>query len=223
MNWGGDAVFDVTSPPSSVDLIGVGGGFDFIMGHGGYIDLDGSSGSNNNPAGQLTSKTVFGPGTYTLTFDLAGNRRGAMAQTTDVTLGDFSTSIGPEPQGLGFQTFTFTFTTTVAGSLVFTEEGPSDQQGNLLDNVKLSVPEPSAWALMLMGFGGLGAVLRANRRRLATAFAEDALTAARRPLRIESPGRPAGAFFVRATARRRRAPGRRTGRAQPGRRRAAPG
>jgi hypothetical protein len=32
-----------------------------------------------------------------------------------------------------------------------------------------TVPEPSAWALMLMGFGGLGAVLR--RRRMAVAVA----------------------------------------------------
>jgi PEP-CTERM motif len=32
-----------------------------------------------------------------------------------------------------------------------------------------AAPEPAAWALMLMGFGSLGAVLRANRRRLALA------------------------------------------------------
>jgi hypothetical protein len=29
------------------------------------------------------------------------------------------------------------------------------------------VPEPASWGLMIMGFGGLGATLRANRRRLA--------------------------------------------------------
>jgi hypothetical protein len=29
------------------------------------------------------------------------------------------------------------------------------------------VPEPASWGLMILGFGGLGATLRANRRRLA--------------------------------------------------------
>jgi hypothetical protein len=38
-----------------------------------------------------------------------------------------------------------------------------------IDNISVSaaVPEPATWGLMLMGFGGLGAMLRANRRRLA--------------------------------------------------------
>ena len=27
-----------------------------------------------------------------------------------------------------------------------------------------AVPEPMSWALMLVGFGGLGAMLRSNRR-----------------------------------------------------------
>ena len=40
-----------------------------------------------------------------------------------------------------------------------------------IDNVSLTggVPEPAAWALMLVGFGGLGAALRHRRRRLAVA------------------------------------------------------
>ncbi|THD53370.1 MAG: PEP-CTERM sorting domain-containing protein [Phenylobacterium sp.] len=32
-----------------------------------------------------------------------------------------------------------------------------------------AVPEPASWALMLVGFGGLGAALRGSRRRAAAA------------------------------------------------------
>ena len=39
----------------------------------------------------------------------------------------------------------------------------------LLDNVSIAVPEPSAWAMMLLGFGGLGAVLRQRRNAAAMA------------------------------------------------------
>ena len=66
-----------------------------------------------------------------------------------------------------FTTHTYSFTTATAGNLVFTDSGPSNQQGNLLDNVSLTaVPEPASWAMMIVGLFGLGAALR---RRNATA------------------------------------------------------
>jgi len=37
-----------------------------------------------------------------------------------------------------------------------------------LTQLAAAVPEPMSWALMLLGFGGLGAALRANRRQIAT-------------------------------------------------------
>jgi hypothetical protein len=165
LNWAGDSVFTSTAAPASVDLIGT-GFFDFQPGHGNYLDLDGSTGNGNDPAGQITSVLTFGPGDYTLTFDLAGNQRGAASQSTTVSLGDFSQTFGPLLSGVNFTTQTISFSTTTAGHLVFSEHGPSDQQGNLLDNVKLTagVPEPATWAMMLVGFGGMGALLRSRRR-----------------------------------------------------------
>src|SRR6185369_10906931 len=90
----GDATFLSTAAPGSIDIIGT-GFFDLQPGHGNYVDLDGSSGSGHNPAGQLTSVATFGPGNYTLTFALAGNLRGAPAQTTTVSLGSFSQTFSP--------------------------------------------------------------------------------------------------------------------------------
>jgi hypothetical protein len=39
----------------------------------------------------------------------------------------------------------------------------------LLDGVTMSVPEPTTWALMIMGFGGIGAMVRNRRRQAAVA------------------------------------------------------
>lgn len=170
LNWAGDSSFASLPDPSiagqsSTDLIGT-GFYDFYPGNGNYVDLDGSSGTGNNPAGVLKSKTSFGAGTYTLSFDLAGNARGAANQTTIVTLGGTTVASLNLSSSDPFTLHTFTFTTT-GGNLMFLEQGPSDQQGNILDNVTLtSVPEPTTWALMLIGFGGLGAVMRVARRKL---------------------------------------------------------
>lgn len=70
----------------------------------------------------------------------------------------------------GWQQAHFTFTAhTTSQLLSFLAVG--NPAANLppvsfLDGVSLSAPEPGAWALMLVGFGSLGAVMR-RRRRLA--------------------------------------------------------
>jgi len=160
LNWAGDSVFAVTG--GSVDLIGT-GFYDFYPGNGNYVDLDGSTGYGNSPASQLTSLASFGAGAYTLSFQLGGNARGAAPKTTVVSLGNWSTSITLN-SGDPLSTYTFSFNTT-GGNLVFGENGPSDQQGNILDNVGLTagVPEPATWALMISGFGMAGVALRRRR------------------------------------------------------------
>jgi hypothetical protein len=157
-----------------VDVIGT-GSFDFYPGHGNYVDLNGSNGVN----GALKSNTIFGAGTYTLTFQLGGSQGGANGvdnpnpKTTLVTLGNFSQEITLAPDaGLTSQSFTFT---TTGGNLFFTSlAGGNPNVGNILDNVQVSaVPELSTWAMMLIGFGGLGFI--AYRRNKKTSAANAAI------------------------------------------------
>jgi PEP-CTERM motif len=174
LNWPGDAVFTSTQASgqvgtASVDLVGPGFFSLCAPGQGNCVDLDGSSGNGNNPSGQLTSNSSFGPGSYTLTFDLAGNERSPTPQTTSISLGTFSTAL-PLGESSPWTTYSYTFTTATGGSLQFTDSGPSDQQGNLLDNVTLvAVPEPATWAMMLLGLAGVGAMMRGRNRRLVDA------------------------------------------------------
>jgi PEP-CTERM motif len=173
LNWSGDSTFTslpgpVTQSPNiaSTDLIGT-GFFDLYPGNGNYVDLDGSTGYGNLPfAGVLQSNASFGAGTYTISFDLGGNARGAVAQTTDVYLGSTLVASLNLASNAPLTLYSFTATTT-GGNLTFDELGPSDQQGNILDNVTMSsVPEPASWAMMLLGVTAIGATLR-RRPRLA--------------------------------------------------------
>ncbi len=141
----------------SVDVIGT-GFYDFYPGQGNYVDLNGSTGA----IGALTSNTIFGAGTYTLTFTLGGSTGGGgnidpSSKTTRVSFGDFVQDITLAPDaGLTSQSFTFT---TTGGNLVFTSlSGGNSNVGNILDNVQVAsaVPELSTWAMMLIGFGGIG-------------------------------------------------------------------
>ena len=78
---------------------------------------------------------------------------------------------GQQTTGL-WQHFSYTGTTGAAGlrSISLNNLNP-EPSGNdfALDDLHLNgvaggVPEPASWALMLVGFGGLGAMARANRR-----------------------------------------------------------
>ena len=163
LNYTSFAKFNVSA--GSVDLIGP-GFYDFYPGHGNYVDLDGSTGGQN-PAGGITTKTSFGAGSYTLTFALGGSTRGD-ANTVEVKLGSFIQDI-TLTSGAGLTSQSFTFSTT-GGALSFTNLGNSDNLGLILDNVQVSgaVPEPATWAMMALGFLGLGG-LAMRRRRAAAA------------------------------------------------------
>lgn len=176
-NWAGDGIlnslpFPTTTGLPSTDLVGPGFYGQLCPGGvGNCVDLDGSTSTSPSftPAGILQSGASFAAGTYTLTFDLAGNERGAPAETTLVTLGDTTIASLTLDSSSPFTVYTYTFTTS-GGNLTFTEDSPADNQGNVLASVQLvSVPEPASWALMLAGFAGLGGALRYRRKTLAAA------------------------------------------------------
>jgi hypothetical protein len=170
LNWVPPANWTVGAG-GSVDLIGMttdGPLFDLFPGNGGYVDLDGSTFTESN----LSTIMSFAPGTYTLSFDLAGNARGDIAKTTVITLGSFTQSISLASNA-PYALHTFTFTTT-GGNLVFSDmSGDNNNIGNILDNVTVAtvaaIPEPATWAMMLLGFAGLGFAFRQSRRKVSFA------------------------------------------------------
>jgi len=163
--WNGNPNWNVSG--GTVDLIGSGPGgtaFNFLPGNGLYVDLVGTG----TPPGQLSTTQTFGPGTYQVTFSLAGSNTSSTApETVTVSLGNWSTTIAGIPFNQPFTTYTFLATTTTTGSLSFQNSGPSDNIGALLDNVTVStVPEPIS--LVLFGSLVVGGIV-AVRRRMAKA------------------------------------------------------
>jgi hypothetical protein len=83
---------------------------------------------------------------------------------------------GQENLGV-WQNFTYSGVSGAQGitSITLTNSNLEPQRNDFaLDDLSLqgtAVPEPTSWALMLMGFGGLGAMLRSNRRRQVAAVA----------------------------------------------------
>ena len=169
LGGGSTAIDGWVVQPDSIDYIG---GYWQPEDGARSIDLSG-----NAPGGiSQTFDTILGR-SYLVTFFLAGNPdggTGAKLALTSATGGPVQTDIftvtpSDSRANMGWQQYTYRFTATgAATTLTFSSATPTPY-GPALDNVSVAaVPEPAEWALMLVGFGGLGAVAR-RRRRLAAA------------------------------------------------------
>jgi hypothetical protein len=162
LNWLGDNTFvPVPATPlpgtPSVDLVGPVNVYGITTPPGlNVVDMDGSTGTGFNPAGEIQSITSLAAGSYTLSFWVSGNQRTDTSRSLDISLGSWSTTLPSLPESFPWTLETFSFSTT-GGALAFLAPGPSNQQGDLITNVTLSsVPEASTWAMMLVGFASLG-------------------------------------------------------------------
>lgn len=156
-----------TVTSGSVDLIG---GYWQAPAGGGSVDVDGDS------PGAFSQPLATGVGAYTLTFDLSGNPDGGPAtKTLEVSVGGatqtFTYTIGANSHGqMDYVPETLTFDASGPTTLTFTSLDVGSPYGPVVGNVSVTgVPEPAAWALMLLGVGAMGASLRARRSRASVA------------------------------------------------------
>jgi hypothetical protein len=164
-----------TVTQGSVDLIG--SYWQSPSNSGGSVDLDGYF--QTGAISQTLNVTT--PGLYTLSFELAGNpdykinlsdtktvqvTLGTSSQTfnfvvtnqTDANMGYILETSGPIYLGAGSETLAFQSLDTSGVSF-------NDSFGPVIGavDVSSSVPEPSTWAMMILGFLGIGFV--AYRRK----------------------------------------------------------
>ncbi|MFD1786666.1 choice-of-anchor C family protein [Sphingomonas floccifaciens] len=136
------------------------------------IDLNG-----NGPGGIMqTFDTIVGT-TYNVKFSLAGNpdarNQKVVSSVASGSLPNVYTFDLPNShQNMMWQDLSYSFTAASTTTTLSFTSGNDSAQGPALDAVSVTaVPEPATWAMMLIGFGGIGASMRrrAGSRRVAIA------------------------------------------------------
>ena len=138
------------------------------------VDLSG----NANGSVSQTFDTLAGH-SYVVNFFLAGNPDGGPAAKVAITSADgtqlqsniFTVTGSDSRTSMGWKPYSYDFTAATNSTTLTFASATGTAFGPALDNVSVAgVTEPATWAMMLIGFGGLGAALR-SRRRSAAALA----------------------------------------------------
>jgi hypothetical protein len=127
-------------------------------------------GSGDLPSGLISSPiTLVGGTSYTLSFDYATLGAGSDTLFALIDGHTFSASQGANNNmDTTFHAYSFTWTATGGPSALQFNSGGTISADAILDNVLLTglaaaVPEPSTWAMMLLGFGAIGFAMRRRR------------------------------------------------------------
>jgi PEP-CTERM motif len=143
----------------------------------------GVSGGSSSSQGISTQSYDAATGKFTDTFDFAlptGNVGSSVTSSdtknnlvfSGITFNGVNGMIGPTPAGLPSAGITDQFVTAGGKQeLIITGSGlPAASFGGTVNFSPLAaVPEPASWALMIIGFGSAGALMRRRRQVLATA------------------------------------------------------
>lgn len=127
-------------------------------------------GGGNNPSGNILSvsfDTILGE-LYTVNFDYGALGGGSESLTLQAAGQSFVVNpIADNSLVTTFQPGTFVFTGIGGSTTLNIFSGGVDNVDAIIDNVRITgaaVPEPGTWAMMLLGFGGIGFAMRRSRR-----------------------------------------------------------
>ena len=158
LNAGSPALTNWNISSGSVDYIGT-----YWTAQDGNRSLDLDGGGPGSIQASQSIATIVGQ-QYLVSFWMAANPDGGPnPKTLDVSFG----SSGPQPftfattgttkVNMGWELFSFTYTATAALSDLSFVSTTSGAYGPAIDNIAVdAVPEASTWAMMLLGFLGVG-------------------------------------------------------------------
>jgi hypothetical protein len=142
-----------------------------------FLDLSGFGAESLDGAVSQTISTVAGA-TYSFSMDVASFNNGTVFASVGGNLLTLSSGAAFSVAGTSWTPLSGAFTGDALNSAPVLKigNGSPGSQIDFVDNISIvqtsggnAIPEPAGWAMMILGFGGVGATLRRRRvsRRLA--------------------------------------------------------